>query len=220
VALPKGRDIEYAKELYLGIKEAGEKFDCPIVGGETGAWDGKLAVTVTILGRKAPRIPVIPRGGAKPGNAIFVTGPLGGSLLGRHMEFVPRVREAQHLAKTGRVTAMIDISDGLSRDLRHICRSSGVGAVIRAESVPVHDDAIEMRRDGRSPLEHALHDGEDYELLFTCAGGELDLIQLETEPPWAHAVRPIGFITPGPGITLLADGKEAPLEPKGWEHTF
>jgi thiamine-monophosphate kinase len=220
VALPKGREIEYAKELYLGIKEAGEKFGCSIVGGETGTWDGMLALTVTILGRKAPRIPVIPRGGARPGNAIFVTGPLGGSRLGRHMEFVPRVREAQHLARAGTLTAMIDISDGLSRDLRHICRSSGVGAVIRADAVPVHDDAIEMRRDGRSPLEHALHDGEDYELLFTCTGGELDSIQPETEAPWARAVRPIGFITPGPAITLLADGKETPLEPKGWEHTF
>jgi thiamine-monophosphate kinase len=216
VALPRGRDVEYAKELYLGVKEAGDKFNCPIVGGETGSWGGRLAITVTIIGRSAPNTPPIGRSGARPENAIFVTGPLGGSLLGRHMDFTPRVFEAQQLVRTGAVTAMIDLSDGLSRDLRHICRSSGVGAVIDASAIPVHDDAIAMRRDGRSPLEHALHDGEDYELLFTCAGGEVDFrVPTGSSPP-----RLIGRITPGPDITLLSDGRQSPLEPKGWEHTF
>src|SRR5687768_3775595 len=109
VALPKVRDIEYAKELYRGVKEAGEKFNCPIVGGETGTWDGKLVLTVTIFGRSASKKRPITRSGAKPGDAIFVSGPLGGSLLGRHMEFTPRVNEAQQLLRTGAVTAMIDL---------------------------------------------------------------------------------------------------------------
>jgi thiamine-monophosphate kinase len=208
VALPRGRDIEYAKELYLGVKEAGDVFRCPIIGGETGTWDGKLAVTVTILGRSVPGRSVTTRSGARPGNAVFVTGPLGGSLLGRHMDFIPCVIQAQEIAEHGPATAMIDISDGLSRDLAHICRQSGVGAVIQASLVPIHDDAIEMRRDGRSPLEHALHDGEDYELLFTSE---------RTGMPGATR---IGFITEVQGIVLEANGKRAPLEPKGWEHTF
>src|SRR5207247_6925144 len=95
-----------------------------------------------------------------------VTGALGGSILGRHMSFVPRVNEGRQLGKTGSVTAMIDLSDGLSRDLRNLCESSGVGAIIDASAVPIHEDAVKLR-DDRSPLEHALHDGEDYELLFT-----------------------------------------------------
>lgn len=210
VALPRGRDLEFARELYLGIKEAGEKFECPIVGGETGSWEGKLAATVTILGRSGGMLP-ISRAGAKPGNSIYVTGALGGSLLGRHMEFVPRIREARSLARTNLVTAMIDLSDGLSRDLAHICRASGgVGALIDASAIPIHPDAIEMRRDGRSPLDHALHDGEDYELLFTAERPELG----------RHGTS-IGVITSEPGIWLVkSDETREPLEPKGWEHTW
>jgi thiamine-monophosphate kinase len=210
VALPRGVSMEYAKEIYLGMKKAADKFDCEIVGGDTASWDGKLVVTVTILGKSAGIEPLT-RSGAKSGDGIFVTGPLGGSILGRHMDFRPRIAEARMLAETGLVRAMIDLSDGLSRDLRHICRQSNVGAVINSQRVPVHEDAIQMRRDGRSPLEHALHDGEDYELLFTASphilNGRSEIVL-------------IGKITSEPGIFLETNGAQTPLEPKGWEHKF
>jgi thiamine-monophosphate kinase len=201
--------MEYAKELYLGIKEAGEKFDCPIIGGETGAWDGKLAVTITIFGRSAGIAPVT-RSGAQPGDWICVTGELGGSMRGRHMEFEPLVLQGRGAAALGAVNAMIDLSDGLSRDILHICQQSDVGALLYADAIPIHPDAIEMRRDGHSPLEHALHDGEDYELLIIVAraAGE------------ATGIR-IGEITAEAGVWLVhPDGRREPLEPKGWEHTF
>ena len=206
VALPRGRDVEYAKELYRGLKDAADRFECAIVGGETGSWDAKLALSVTIIGRSGGVEP-IRRDGAKPGDSIYVTGPLGGSLLGRHMTFEPRVELGRKLAKEKwHVTSMIDLSDGLSRDLLNLCEASDVGAAIEAASVPVHDDAIEMRRDGRPPIEHALHDGEDYELLFTSSVAAI---------PFATR---IGVILAARGITLLRDGKAEPLEPKGWEH--
>ncbi len=205
-ALPKGTPFDYAKEVYLGMKDAGEKFDCPIVGGDTATWEGKLVLTLTILGRSAGVEPVTRRG-AKVGDSIFVTGPLGGSLLGRHMNFVPRVHEARAIAAAG-VSAMIDISDGLSRDLRHICEQSGVGAIVDATSIPIHEDAVTMsRRDGRSPLEHALHDGEDHELLFTSSVGHPSYVR-------------IGRIVSDPGIFIEAGDKREPLEPRGWQHTF
>ncbi len=207
-ALPKGRDIEYAKELYAGTKEAADEFAFEIVGGDTASWDGRLALTVTILGRSAGNTPLT-RKGARAGDAIYVTGQgLGGSVRGRHMTFVPRIFEGFQIGKSGFATSMIDLSDGLSRDLGHVCRESGVGAVINASRVPIHEDAIEMRRDGHSPLEHALHDGEDYELLFT--GPSLALVDY-TE---------IGRITAEPGIWLENDGQLELLEPRGWEHQF
>ena len=203
VALPRSRDIEYAKELFLGIKAAADVFEFPIVGGDTASWDAPLAMTVTILGRSAGIKPLT-RGGARPGDFIYVTGELGGSILGRHMNFEPRIREARQLAQTGIVTAMIDLSDGLSRDLRHICRESGVGALISTESVPIHPDAHRLSRQTvRYPIEHALHDGEDYELLFTTS----------VEQPFGYH---IGMIT---ADTAIKDVNEAvSLEPRGWEH--
>jgi thiamine-monophosphate kinase len=208
VALPRTVDIEYSKELYLGLREAADPYFCPIVGGDTGSWSGKLVLTVTILGRGGGVKPIT-RGGAKPGDGIYVTGHLGGSILGRHMTFEPRVFLGRKLAETGLLSAMIDLSDGLSRDVRHICKESGVGAVIDAAAVPVHDDAVEMRRDGHSPLEHALHDGEDYELLFTAPEGS-----------FAAMAKRIGMITASPGVWLQSGDKHEPLEPKGWEHTL
>jgi len=203
VALPKSRDIDYAKQLFLGMKVAAEIFDCAIVGGDTASWDAPLAMTVTILGRSAG-IPPLRRSGAKPGDHIYVTGPLGGSILGRHMSFQPRVREARQLGKTGIVTSMIDISDGLSRDLRHICRESRVGATLHSSEIPIHPDAdILSRQTCRYPIEHALHDGEDYELLFTTS----------EEQPFGYW---IGRITADEKI--IDEDREVSLEPKGWEH--
>jgi thiamine-monophosphate kinase len=227
VALPKGVGDSYAKELFLGIKEAGEVFSAPIVGGDTSTWTGKLVVTVTILGRSDGVTPVT-RSGAKPGDLIHVTGPLGGSLLGRHMTFSPQVALARALSKSGTVSAMIDLSDGLSRDLRQICEASGVGAKIDAAKIPIHEDAIEMRRDGHSPLEHALHDGEDYELLYTTKSEVLQanmpsLVELQALVPVFNQTRQsaiIGEITTEPGIWLEQNGVRQPLEPKAWEHTF
>jgi thiamine-monophosphate kinase len=222
VALPFGTTEEYAKELYLGLREAGDAFGCEIVGGDTASWGGKLAMTVSIIGRSAGFAPVT-RKGAKPGDAIYVTGPLGGSRLGRHMTFVPRLRESHVLGRTGHVTAMIDISDGLSRDLRHICEESGVGAAVAAVGIPVHADAIEMRRDGHSPLDHALHDGEDHELLFTWESAAAEYPRSIHFPdiggPPCQLAR-IGVITSERDIVIEQNGVRTPLEPKGWEHTF
>lgn len=207
VALRRNRGEEFARELYLGMKEAGEKFDCQIVGGDTGIWDGPLVASVSILGRAQHNQPVL-RNGAKVGDEIYITGNLGGSLLGRHIDFVPRVREAAEIAKTGRVTAMIDLSDGLSRDLPRICQASGVGASINPARIPIHADAMKMSQaDGKPPMEHALQDGEDYELLFT--GHDLH-----------HLGTPIGKIISEAGVFLEEHGSRKPLVSLGWEHQW
>ena len=213
-ALPRGVGPDYARELYLGMKEAGDAFGCPIVGGDTGSWPGRLAVTVTILGRPAGVRPVT-RGGARPGDRLYVSGPLGGSILGRHLSFTPRIDAARRLAEGGAVTAMLDLSDGLSRDLAHLCRESNVGAVIDASAVPVHDDARTLsRQDGRPPLDHALHDGEDYELLAAVpATTEADA--LATTLGFAC----VGWTSAEPGVRIdHGGGRREPLVPQAWEH--
>jgi thiamine-monophosphate kinase len=203
VALPRSYSLEQAKQLYEGLRAAGAAYDCSLVGGDTASWDGKLVLSVTILGRSAGQKPVT-RGGAKPGDQIYVTGPLGGSILGRHISFEPPVKLGRENAPIA--TAMIDLSDGLSRDLGHICRASGVGAIVESELVPVHDDATQLSwRDAIPPLDHALNDGEDYELLFTASQTPTSGIR-------------IGTVVAGPGIFLQSGKERVALKPRGWEH--
>jgi thiamine-monophosphate kinase len=167
VALPREYSIEDAKELYAGLREAADAFECPLVGGDTSSWDGKLVASVTVLGRSDGIRPV-GRAGAKVGDKIFVTGALGGSILGRHMDFVPRVKLGREIGRVA--SAMIDVSDGLVRDLGNICRASGVGAILETGRVPIHADAVKLSGgDAAVALDHALRDGEDYELLYCSA---------------------------------------------------
>lgn len=202
-ALPRGTDPDYVKQLYTGMKQAAEVFGCQIIGGDTGVWDQKLAVTVTILGRSGGVTPVC-RSGARVGDTIYVTGPLGGSILGRHLRFVPRIHHARHLATKYKLHAMIDISDGLSRDLAHICRESKVGVVLEAPLIPIHDDARQLPGD---PLMHALHDGEDHELCLAAPDGIQEAIR-------------IGTVVEGSGVWLKQNGRCHPLEKGGFEHVF
>jgi thiamine-monophosphate kinase len=205
VALPRNYSLDQAKDFYRGLRDAADAQNCPLVGGDTAAWDGKLVATVTVIGRSAGQKPVS-RSGAKPGDAIFVTGALGGSILGRHMDFTPRIALGRQIAPLA--SAMIDISDGLSRDLANLCKSSGVGAIVEAMKVPIHADALELsRRDGIAALEHALHDGEDYELLFT------------TTSPEAPGTR-IGQIVAEKGLWLEDFGARKILEPRGYQHSW
>jgi thiamine-monophosphate kinase len=209
-ALPQGAGLDYAKELYLGMRAAADAFGCEIVGGDTGSWPGKLALSVTILARSDGVAPVS-RAGARPGQYVYVTGPLGGSIRGRHMTFSPRVYEARRLAQTRLVTAMIDLSDGLSRDLAHICRESGVGAVLDERRIPIHPDVAALADASRPPLDHALHDGEDYELLVVTSA----------ELPADQGAIFVGRTTAEPGIRLTdAHGRERPLGARGFEHTL
>ena len=207
--LPAGAGVEYTKSISPGTREAADAFNCPIVGGDTGSWPGRLVLSVTVLGRSAGITP-ISRKGAKPGDFIYVTGPLGGSILGRHMEFQPRIELARELARTGRISAMMDISDGLSRDLQHICRQSHVGAIVEADGIPIHEDARALSaKDERPPIDHAVHDGEDHELLFTSA-----------EPIDHPSAVCIGKTTADPAILIRRDGILSPLEPLGWQHSL
>ncbi len=217
VALPNAWSIEQAQQLYEGMTPLMEQYHCPLAGGDTNSWDQPLVVDVMVLAQPFPRIAPVRRSGAKLGDGLYVSGPLGGSLLGRHLTFEPRVGEARRLAETlgGDLHAMLDISDGLAIDCSRLCEASSVGAEIDAAALTggvIHADAEAMaKRDGRSPLEHALHDGEDFELLAACARTD-DVIETA-----ASRWTPIGRIVES-GLWLVRNGRREPLEPRGWEH--
>lgn len=214
---PRDADATLQEGLHRGIRRAADEFDCPVIGGDVNAWDGKLVITSTVFARPAGVRPVL-RSGAKPGDIVCVTGTLGGSILGRHLDFTPRIREARTLAGLVDLHAMMDLSDGLSSDLGHICRESACGAVIDRDALPVSDAARTLaERDGKPAWRHALDDGEDFELLFTLAPADWD--KLRGRVPFAAGVTAIGVIRAEPGVLLRApDGGLAPLKPGGYEH--
>jgi thiamine-monophosphate kinase len=218
VALPRHNAASIADGLMAGLTSMARPFGVALAGGDTNAWDGPLVVCVTVIGRCGPAGPVT-RSGAKPGHAILVTGPLGGSLLGRHLRPEPRIREALQLRSGGHLHAMIDLSDGLSSDLRHVLAASGnLGATIDADAVPIHDDAQSASaRDGRSPLAHALHDGEDFELCLTMPEAQARAYHSNPDP--GLRLYRIGTVEPNPGVWLrAADGTLSPLPRGGFDH--
>jgi thiamine-monophosphate kinase len=208
LALPQDGGADLARDLIEGLLPLAAEFDCPIAGGDTNSWRGKLAISITALGEvDAGRAWL--RSGARPGDAILVTGAFGGSLQWRHLSFTPRVRAALQLQNMqSEIHAAIDVSDGLSLDLSRICAASGCGARIIAAQVPVQPS---------SDLNGALTDGEDFELILAVPPSTAQ--QLLSSQPLDVRLTPIGVFTEEPGMTMqVADGQLIKLEPRGWEH--
>jgi len=216
VALPQSKGRGFGEELYVGIREVADQFGVSVVGGDTNSWAGGLVVSVTVFGEATARGPVL-RSGAKPGDWVMVTGPLGGSILGHHLHFTPRVREALALHEAADLHAMIDVSDGLAADLNHVLKESRCGAVLVAEAVPISPTAHELSRtSGKSPLDHALGDGEDFELVFTVSPADGERL-LRGQPVPGVRVSKIGECV-AEGLSLEAGGERRPLAPTGWVH--
>jgi thiamine-monophosphate kinase len=222
VALPRHGGRQLAVDLFEGLAEMAERYGVAIAGGDTNSWDGPLVISVTAIGQTASAGPLL-RSGAKPGDRILVTGAFGGSILGKHLDFEPRVRESLRLADLCRLHAGIDASDGLSLDLSRIASESGCGALMELDRVPIDPAAHELARqlaDGRTPLDHALADGEDFELILAVVPD--DAARLLSDQPLAPLqLADIGHFIAEPGLwQTTADGNRRPLQPRGWEHSF
>ncbi len=214
VALPESYRTEELKELHSGIICAGDKFGCSLIGGDITCWKNKnpFAISVAMLSRQAENEPV-KRSGAKAGDMICVTGSLGGSGFGKHLEFEPRIKEALKIAQMVTINSMIDLSDGISSDLNRICRQSGAGAVIEAAKIPVSDDALKTD----NPLDSALNDGEDFELLFTLSHSDCKKLFDKWDEPLS--IHKIGTINQNRNIQIkMQDGRINILEAKGYDH--
>jgi thiamine-monophosphate kinase len=221
LALPSGFDPARVEGIYRGLNALAARFGVAVVGGETSTNPERMLVSVALLGTVEKERCIL-RSGARAGDALFVTGELGGSLAAKHLEFDPRLIEARWLTEHFRPHAMIDLSDGLAGDLRHLLEAGRVGAELRAASIPVSGAARSRSRKhggARPPLLAALTDGEDFELLFCLPSRQA--------VPLADAWRSrfprlrlscIGRITAEPGLRLREKTGIRTLTEHGYVH--
>jgi thiamine-monophosphate kinase len=234
LTLRPGMEMEWLEALYRGMRAASDRFGMAVVGGDISAGDC-LVISVALLGNPAGRR-VVERRGARPGEAVCVTGTLGASAAGyrllragmrdtlrarpdlreAHLRPTPRVAEAEVLRRY-LPSAMIDVSDGFSADVGHLCDASSVGVVVDASRLPLVDlSGIELDRE---PLELALSGGEDYELAFTMAPERAGAAAAEVERRTGTPVSVVGeTVEADRGRVLLIDGAQRPLGGRGWDH--
>lgn len=224
LALPRQGGFDLAERLYDGILPLAAEFDVALAGGDTNTWNGPLVINITAIGRLTARGPWLRRG-ARPGDEILVTGRFGGSILGKHFDFTPRCREALQLHERYTIHAAMDVSDGLSLDLSRMCEESGVGAELFLDRVPIAAAACALSasvdtnvRPIRSPLEHALADGEDFELLLAVPPDEARRL-LADQPLGDVPLTSVGQFVAERGLWSIGTaGTRTPLTPRGYEH--
>lgn len=206
VVAPPEQDFQTLEKIYVGMTALCERFGATIIGGDLAQGP---CLELHVFGTGVlPSGTALLRSGARPGDFIFVTGPLGCSIEGRHLDFTPRVEEGIFLRETGLVNAMMDISDGLATDLRHILKQSGVGALLEAERIPK-----------AGTLEQALHDGEDFELLFTTSPEDAEDLRVKWLEKYGIELPMIGKTTDEmETLKLKRDGNIQILEAKAFEH--
>ena len=240
--LPASLEVSVLDGVYAGLRREAREYGMAVVGGNVAATDGPLTLDVVALGR-CPQGTAVTRAGGKPGDLLLVTGSLGAAVAGllvardpqraagvahnvlqqarsAMVTPTPQVAAGRTLASRRLVTAMLDISDGLTADLGHLCERSGVGAELDASLIPVDPAATTIAPlYGRDPLALALYGGDDYELVCALAPKYRDeALAALREVGCAPTI--IGRLTePGAGMTLRhADGSTEPLAAKGWDH--
>ena len=221
IGLPRDFKPERVEAIYAGMNALARRHHVAIVGGETTTCPERIFISVALLGW-VPRGKGVLRSGAEVGDAIFVTGELGGSLARKHLEFEPRLAEAQWLAQRFSLHAMIDVSDGLAGDLRHILTASRVGAELLAPSIPISREArlaAKATHSAKPALLMALTDGEDFELLFTVASRDaVPLLDAWKQQFPQLPLTCIGRIKAGEGITIRDQNSVRPLAAHGYDH--
>lgn len=212
---PPQTSIKTIDSIYKGATAVGNKYGLAIIGGDT-ANGPALELHVFATGT-VPKGESILRSGAQAGDFIFVTGSLGGSSDGKHLSFEPRIKEGIFLRKWA--TSMIDISDGLATDLRHLTTMSRTGARLVLDNIPINSTASKAK-DRRTPVEHALFDGEDFELLFTIPAKKLNNFIKSWAKHFSEPATPIGVITSDRNRIECAEqnGSTKLLKESGYEH--
>ncbi len=221
IGLPVSFDPKKVAGIYDGMNGLARRHQVAIVGGETTTNPGGILISIALLGT-VPRGKAVLRSGAEVGDAIFVTGELGGSLESRHLEFEPRLAEARWLAQHFALHAMIDVSDGLAGDLRHILAASRVAAELLSGAIPISAPArraAKAKTSAKPAVLAALTDGEDFELLFTVASRDaVPLLDAWKKQFPELPLSCIGKIKEGEGITLRDKTGARLLTAHGYVH--
>jgi thiamine-monophosphate kinase len=221
IALPKNFEAKFVEKIYAGMNALAKEHRVAIVGGETTTNPERVLISISLTGF-VPRSRAVLRSGAKVGDAIFVTGELGGSLAGKHLDFEPRLAEARWLAANFQLHALMDVSDGLAGDMRHILAASRVGAELLKSAVPISRaaKAVSKRGDAAKPaFVAALTDGEDFELLFTVASkAAVPVLDAWRKKFPDVKLSCIGKIIAGEGIRLREKTGVRPLTAHGYVH--
>lgn len=221
LGLPPHPSTARIEAVYQGLRALADRTSVHLVGGETVTNPGGLLLSVALLGW-VEKNRCVRRQGAQPNDAIFVTGELGGSIGGHHLSFEPRLRESRWLTEHFPVHAMIDVSDGLAGDLRHLLTASALGAELRADSLPIRRFARAEAASGRSAKPAtlaALTDGEDYELLFTVSPSDAVRLQDGFRQAFPEVpIRCIGRITAAPGLRLRDKNGVHTFHAHGYDH--
>jgi thiamine-monophosphate kinase len=238
LALKRDVRTDFLDSFLKGFNDLAQREDIVLAGGDTVEAPYGHVITLTLLGECLPDGAVY-RHGAQPGDDVWVTGCLGNAagglflltkdlsaewdagqtLTAAHQRPNPRVDLGKRLAQSGLIHAMIDLSDGISRDLTHVCRQSGQGATLDQSAIPISEDLRQLgKMTGQDPYHWALHGGEDYELLFTAPRQNRKAIEslgrLGGDPPLYR----VGKIIRGSGISLLTNGGIRELTPRGFAH--
>lgn len=234
-SLPRDMNQAQARELLDAMRDTAMEYDCPIFGGDVSMWDHPLLISVTLLAEPAGIEPVH-RTGARVGDFICVTGHLGGSLQNvtrhghpytHHLDFEPRLNFARQISRntSTRPRCMIDLSDGLARDLGHLGAAAGLGAELWADALPISEGCkAAASQSGRPLWQHALGDGEDYELLFAVSPTQKESLPREIDGVPISVVGIFTAATPakpgsaGPIMLRKPDGSIEHLNDIGWEH--
>lgn len=202
LALPPETELAWAEALYEGIGEALRAFDARLAGGETSRVpQGSSAVISIVATGSVAREALVLRSTGRPGDVLMVTGRLGGSIAHKHLHFTPRIKESDWLVSNFKPTAMMDISDGLAKDLPRLVESSACGFELDFEALP---------REEGCGVDQALGDGEDYELLFAMAPERV----VELQAAWAKRFPDLELTVIG---RLVEEGKGITLS-GGWDH--
>jgi thiamine-monophosphate kinase len=214
--------LTLAIAIYEGLLPLAKEFHVAIAGGDTNTFDGPLVISVSALGQPTGR-GALTRSGGKPGDWLLVTGSLGGSILGHMFDFMPRVREAITLHERYELHSAIDISDGIALDASRLAAESGCGAVIFTDRVPIAPDAFRLAEQEKaidqrtSALNHALGDGQDFELLIAAPPDVA--AKILRDKPIDCSLTHVGELIAPPGLWQQTDGGDRrPLAPTGWRH--